>query len=60
MNQYFYICDICENQYDEEITGMLWEQLPANWTCTFCGSHKNNYKLVKVSNDLSKTQTAVR
>lgn len=60
MNHYFYICDICEYQYDEEITGMLWEQLPKDWTCTSCGASKKSFKLIEVSNDFRKTQTAIR
>lgn len=47
MNQSFYICGVCEYQYDEADTGMTWEQLPKYWNCPECGSAKEEFALIE-------------
>lgn len=50
MNQSFYVCGVCEYQYDEADTGMTWEQLPKYWNCPECGSAKEEFALIETKN----------
>ncbi|MDR0831717.1 MAG: rubredoxin [Bacillales bacterium] len=38
-----YRCLICDYVYDEEIEGVPFADLPAEWTCPECGVGKENF-----------------
>ncbi|MEG1742693.1 MAG: rubredoxin [Clostridia bacterium] len=50
-----YICDICGYIYDEAKgdpdldipAGTKWEDIPADFTCPFCGASKDNFSVEK-------------
>ena len=35
-----YVCNLCGWVYDEEETGVKWEDLPEDFTCELCGAGK--------------------
>ena len=38
-----YVCDICGWVYDEEETGVKWEDLPEDFACELCGAGKDSF-----------------
>ena len=36
-----YVCDICGWVYDEEETGVKWEDLPEDFACELCGAGRS-------------------
>ena len=38
-----YICDVCGWEYDEEETGVKWEDLPEDFECDLCGVGKDQF-----------------
>ena len=38
-----WICDACGYQYDEDVEGTKFEDLPDDWTCPVCGVGKNMF-----------------
>ena len=38
-----YICEICGWVYDEEETGVKWEDLPDDFACELCGAGKDSF-----------------
>lgn len=38
-----YVCDICGWIYDEDETGVKWEDLPEDFTCELCGVGKDQF-----------------
>ena len=38
-----YVCDVCGWVYDEEETGVKWEDLPEDFTCELCGVGKDDF-----------------
>ena len=38
-----YVCNLCGWVYDEEETGVKWEDLPADFTCELCGVGKDEF-----------------
>ena len=47
----YLICSVCEYIYNEEDTGMVWEQLPKYWNCPHCGSAKEEFVSIQQNND---------
>ena len=35
-----YRCAVCDYEYDEELEGVMWEDLPDDWVCPVCGAGK--------------------
>jgi len=35
-----YRCAVCDYEYDEELEGVKWEDLPDDWVCPVCGADK--------------------
>ncbi len=46
-----YICTVCDDIYDEDVEGTLWDQLDDDWVCPVCGSPKDFFELVASSED---------
>ena len=42
-----YRCSICGDIYDEEQTGVKFEELPEDWTCPLCGVGKDMFEKVE-------------
>lgn len=40
-----YICNLCGWVYDEEETGIKWEDLPEDFVCELCGAGKEDFSL---------------
>ena len=38
-----YLCEICGYEYDEEVEGVKFEDLPNDWACPACGVDKTNF-----------------
>ncbi|MBQ9413627.1 MAG: rubredoxin [Clostridia bacterium] len=38
-----YVCSICGYEYDEEVEGTKFEDLPDDFTCPLCGVEKDNF-----------------
>ncbi len=38
-----YECELCSYAYDEAAEGVLWPDLPGNWSCPVCGSGKESF-----------------
>ena len=38
-----YVCDVCGWVYDEEETGVKWEELPEDFVCELCGVGKDDF-----------------
>ena len=38
-----YVCEICGYEYDEEVEGVKFEDLPNDWACPACGVDKTNF-----------------
>jgi len=53
-----YECDLCAHLYDEEREGVLWENLPDDWTCPVCGSGKDSFTVVASSPPPAKSSHA--
>ena len=41
-----YRCSMCGNIYDEEATGVKFEDLPDDWECPVCGEHPTITELI--------------
>ena len=39
-----YVCKICGWIYDEDETGIKWEDLPSDFTCELCGTGKEDFE----------------
>lgn len=42
-----YRCTICGDIYDEEQSGVKFEELPEDWTCPVCGVGKDMFEKVE-------------
>ena len=42
-----YICNVCGWVYDEEETGVKWEDLPEDFACELCGVGKDDFSPVE-------------
>lgn len=42
-----YRCVVCGDIYDEETTGVKFEELPEDWTCPVCGVGKDMFEKVE-------------
>lgn len=42
-----YVCNVCGWIYDEEETGVKWEDLPDDFTCELCGVGKEDFSPVE-------------
>lgn len=42
-----YICNVCGYIYDEEVEGVVWEDLPEDWVCPECGVGKDEFSLLE-------------
>ena len=49
MENHNWVCTVCEYLYDEEDTGMNWEQLPKYWNCPECGSAKEEFVQIELN-----------
>ena len=38
-----YVCNLCGWVYDEEETGVKWEDLPDDFACELCGAGKEDF-----------------
>lgn len=38
-----YVCNVCGWVYDEEETGVKWEDLPEDFACELCGVGKEDF-----------------
>lgn len=38
-----YVCNVCGWVYDEEETGVKWEDLPDDFACELCGVGKDDF-----------------
>lgn len=38
-----YVCNVCGWIYDEEETGVKWEDLPEDFACELCGVGKEDF-----------------
>lgn len=38
-----YVCNLCGWVYDEEETGVKWEDLPEDFACELCGAGKDEF-----------------
>ena len=38
-----YICDVCGWEYDEEESGVKWDDLPEDFECELCGVGKDQF-----------------
>ena len=41
-----YECEVCGYQYDEEMEGTTWEELPDDWVCPVCDTERENFSQV--------------
>ncbi|NTW84491.1 MAG: glutamate synthase, partial [Chlorobiaceae bacterium] len=39
-----YTCNLCSYAYEEATEGILWPDLPQEWSCPVCGSGKENFR----------------
>jgi len=39
-----YVCLVCGYIYDEEVEGIKFVDLPADWLCPLCGVGKDQFK----------------
>ena len=42
-----YECVICAYEYDEEVEGVLWDDLPDDWKCPDCGVGKEEFEALE-------------
>ena len=42
-----YVCTVCGYEYDEEVEGTPFEDLPDDWTCPTCGVGKDMFELAE-------------
>jgi len=42
-NSMKYVCNVCGWVYDEEETGVKWEDLPEDFACELCGVGKDEF-----------------
>ena len=47
-----YVCNICGWVYDEEETGVKWEDLPEDFACEMCGVGKEDFSAEEECNPL--------
>jgi rubredoxin len=40
-----YRCTVCDYIYDEEIEGIAFAELPADWVCPDCGAGKDAFEV---------------
>jgi glutamate synthase domain-containing protein 2 len=40
-------CGVCGFLYDEEQEGVIWDELPADWTCPICGASTSEFTLLE-------------
>ncbi len=40
-------CSVCNYEYDEEVEGTPFEELPADWICPLCGAPKDAFEKVR-------------
>ena len=38
-----YVCEVCGYEYDEEVEGVKFEDLPDNYVCPLCGVGKDEF-----------------
>ncbi len=38
-----YVCNVCGWVYDEDETGVKWEDLPEDFACELCGVGKDDF-----------------
>jgi glutamate synthase domain-containing protein 2/rubredoxin len=38
-----YECSVCAYEYDEEVEGTAWNELPDDWECPVCGADKSHF-----------------
>ena len=43
-NPMIYKCIVCGYEYNEEAEGVLWKDLPDDWTCPDCGVGKELFE----------------
>ncbi len=51
-----YLCSVCGLVYDEAegwpddgiAPGMLWDDVPLNWSCPDCGAVKDDFDMVEI------------
>ncbi|NLI62195.1 MAG: rubredoxin [Methanosarcinaceae archaeon] len=41
-----YICAVCGYEYDEDVEGVLFEDLPDDWVCPICDEDKSSFEKV--------------
>lgn len=51
-----YVCDICGEIYDEDVTGVKFADLPDDWQCPMCGMPKEYYRPMKEEPKPAKEQ----
>ena len=39
-----YVCSLCGYEYDEEVEGVAFEDLPEDWVCPLCGATKDEFE----------------
>ena len=39
-----YVCSLCGYEYDEEVEGVAFEDLPEDWVCPLCGATKDAFE----------------
>lgn len=39
-----YVCEVCGYEYDEEVEGVPFDQLPDDYACPLCGVGKEEFK----------------
>ncbi|UCE42896.1 MAG: rubredoxin [Candidatus Aminicenantes bacterium] len=52
-------CSVCGYVYDENKEGVLFEELPADWTCPQCGAPKSAFKVIEGEGTTRKGKTNV-
>ena len=38
-----YVCEVCGYEYDEEVEGVKFEDLPDDYVCPLCGVGKDEF-----------------
>jgi rubredoxin len=38
-----YICDVCGYEYDPNVEGKVFNELPEDWVCPICGVGKDQF-----------------
>ena len=38
-----YICDVCGYEYDPDVEGKAFNELPEDWVCPICGVGKDQF-----------------